>query len=81
MRVKPYNPKSDYQMGVRDTLTFGVLYFTKGTYIAAPQKQFWATYAEGTNMSGINRFMKFFVASNYDKDTGTFIFAGIPQPQ
>ena len=81
MRVKPYNPKSDYQVGVRDTMTWGVLYFTKGTYIAAAQKTWWNTYAEGTNMSGINRFTRFFVALNYDADTGTFIFAGVPSPQ
>lgn len=81
MRVIPYNPKSPYQTGVRDTMTFGVLYFTKGTYVAAAQKTWWNTYAEGTNQSGFNRFMKFFVAANYDSGTGTFIYGGIPQPQ
>ncbi len=81
LRVKPYNPKSDYQTGVRETLTWGVLYFTKGDYVADAQKTWWNTYAEGTNMSGFNRFMKFFVADNYDEDTGTFIFAQIPDPQ
>jgi len=81
MRVKPYNPKSDYQSGIRDTLTWGVLYFTKGDYVAAAQKTWWNTYAEGTNMSGFNRFMKYFVADNYDEDSGTFIYADIPDPQ
>lgn len=81
MRVKPYNPKSDYQLGIRDTLTLGVLYFTKGAYVAAAQKTWWNTYAEGTNMSGINRFMKFFVALNFDSATGTFLYGGIPSPQ
>jgi len=81
MRVKPYNPKSSYQTGVRDSLTWGVLYFTKGDYVAAAQKTWWNTYAEGTNESGFNRYMKFFIADNYDGDSGTFIFSDIPDPQ
>ena len=81
LRVVPYNRKSDYQNGIRDTLTWGVLYFTKGSYVAAAQKTWWNTYAEGTNMSGFNRFMRFFVAANYDSGTGTFIYANIPDPQ
>lgn len=81
LSVTPYNPKSDYQTGIRETLTWGNLYFTKGSYIAAAQKTWWNTYAEGTNMSGINRFMKFFVAQNFDSGSGTFIYAGVPSPQ
>lgn len=81
LRVIPYNPKSDYQLGIRETVTKGVMYFTKGTYVSAGTKTWWNTYAEGTNMSGINRFMKFFVALNYDKDTGTFLYQGIPEAQ
>ena len=81
LRVVPYNPKSGYQSGIRETLTWGVLYFTKGDYVAAASKTWWNTYAEGTNMSGFNRFMKFFVAANYDEGTGTFIYAQIPDPQ
>ena len=81
LSVTPYNPKSDYQMGIRNTVSKGVLYFTKGDYVSAAEKTWWNTYAEGTSMSGINRFMKFFVAANYDKDTGSFIFSGIPSPQ
>jgi hypothetical protein len=81
LSVTPYNPKSDYQVGVREVMSKGVMYFTKGSYVPAPAKTWWNTYAEGTNMSGINRFMKFFVALNYDKDSGSFIYAGIPSPQ
>jgi len=81
LRVVPYNPKSGYQTGIRESLTWGVLYFTKGDYVAAAQKTWWNTYAEGTNMSGINRFMKFFIADNYDEDSGTFIYSAIPDPQ
>ena len=81
LRVVPYNPKLPYQVGIRNTLTWGVLYFTKGNYVAAAQKTWWDIYAEGTNMSGWNRFLRFFVALNYDEGTGTFIYAGIPDPQ
>jgi len=81
LSVKPYNPKSEYQTGVRETMTWGVLYFTKGDYVAAAQKTWWNTYAEGTNQSGANRFINRFFALNYDSDTGTFIFAGIPDPE
>jgi len=81
LSVTPYNPKSAYQVGIRDTMSFGVMYFTKGAYVAAAQKTWWNTYAEGTNQSGINRFIKNFVALNYDAATGTFIYAGIPDPQ
>ena len=79
--MTPYNPKSSYQTGIRDTMTWAVLYFTKGAYVAAAQKTWWDTYAEGTNQSGFNRFVKFFVAGNYDGDTGTFIYASVPDPQ
>ena len=81
LRVDPYNPKSAYQTGIRETLTWAVLYFTKGAYVTASQKTWWNTYAEGTNMSGINRFMKFFVAQNYDTGTGAFLYGGVPNPQ
>lgn len=81
LRVVPYNPKKPYQTGIRATLRWGVLYFTKGTYVTASQKTYWNTYAEGTSMSGINRFMKFFVTDNYDNATGTFIFKNVSAPQ
>lgn len=83
MRVDPYNPKSDYQTGIRETLTWGVLYFTKGSYIAAAQKTWWNTYgaAQKPPVSGINRYMSKFVANNYDSGTGAFIYAGIPSPE
>jgi len=81
LSVKPYNPKSDYQTGVRESMTWGVLYFTKGAYVAAAQKTWWNTYAEGTNQSGFNRFINRFIALNYDSGSGTFIFASIPDPE
>jgi hypothetical protein len=81
LRVDPYNPKSDYQVGIRATMTKAVMYFTKGAYVTASQKTWWNTYAEGTNQSGFNRFVKLFVALNYDGDTGTMIYAGVPNPE
>jgi len=81
IRVVPYNPKSTYQTGIRDTMTLGVFYFTKGVYVTASQKAWWDTYAEGTNQSGWNRFMNRFVALNYDGGTGTFIYGGVPNPE
>jgi len=81
LRVIPYNPKSAYQTGIRDTVTWGVLYFTRADYVSADLKTWWNTYAEGTNQSGWNRFMKFFVAGNYDSGTGAFSYTGIPDPQ
>jgi hypothetical protein len=82
LRVTPYNPKSDYQTGIRRTLTFGVLYFTKGSYVSASAKVWWNTYGEAEKppVSGFNRFMRQFIALNYDDATGTFIYKGIPNP-
>lgn len=80
LRVTPYNPKSDYQTGIRDTMTKGVMYFTKGAYINAGTKTWWNVYGEAEKppVSGFNRFIRAFVALNYDAATGTFIYAGIP---
>jgi len=82
LRVDPYNPKSPYQTGIRDTMKMGVLYFTKGDYIDAGAKVWWNAYGEAEKpaVSGFNRFMRAFVAMNYDKDTGSFIYVGIPDP-
>jgi len=81
MRVIPYNPKSSYQSGIRDTITKGVFYWQGEDYVPSAQRTWWNTYAEGTNMSGFNRFIKFFVAANYDADSGTYLYTEIPQPQ
>jgi hypothetical protein len=80
LAVTPYNPKSSYQTGIRDTMKMGVLYFTKGSYLTAGVKTWWNTYGDQQKpaVSGLNRFINKFVAQNYDGDTGTFIYAGIP---
>ena len=82
LRVDPYNPKSDYQTGIRNTMKKGVMYFTKGSYVGAPAKNWWNTYGEAEKpaVSGFNRFMRAFVALNYDADSGTFLYVGIPNP-
>lgn len=80
LHVMPYNPKSAYQTNIRKVMQFGVMYFTKGTYVAAAQKTWWDTYAMGTNESGFNRFMKKFVAANFDKPSHSMIYTAIPQP-
>jgi hypothetical protein len=59
-------------------MRWGVLYFTKGTYVSAADKTWWNTYAMGTSMSGFNRFVQKFVAQNFDTATRTFIYKGIP---
>ena len=81
MRVIPYNPKSPYQTSVRNTITKGVMYWQGSDYVTASQQTWWNTYAEGTNMSGFNRFMKFFVALNYDSASGSLIYGGVPNPE
>lgn len=80
-RVVPYNPKSAYQTGIRDTITKGVFYWQGTDYVPTAQQTWWNTYAEGTGMSGFNRFLKFFVASNYDEGTGTYIYDSVPSPE
>lgn len=82
LRVDPYNPKSAYQTGIRDTMSKGVLYFTKGTYVTASQKTWWNVYgaAETPPVSGWNRFLRAFIAANFDSVTGTLIYGGVPVP-
>jgi hypothetical protein len=80
LRVIPYNAKSTYQTGIRGIMRWGVLYFSKGTYVSASQKTWWNTYAEGTSMSGFNRFIMKFVALNRNVATHLFDYKGIPDP-
>lgn len=50
----PENPKSATQVNVRTALTLVVAYWQVQS---APSKAGWETYAEGTGMSGFNKFM------------------------
>jgi len=82
LRVTPYNPKSAYQTGIRKAMKMGVLYFTKGTYVAASAKTWWNVYgaAEKPAVSGWNRFQRAFIALSFNAPTREFIYAGIPNP-
>lgn len=81
LRVDPSNPQSDYQVGIRNSMFYANTYFNKGTYLTAGQKAAWNAYAEAEQMSGWNRFARFYVVMNYDKPTGSHIYTGIPTPQ
>lgn len=80
LRVIPYNPKSPAQMGVRDTLTYGVQYWRDGT-VSAGDQSLWGDYAAGLNESGFNRYVRAFMKENYDQATQDFVFVGIPAPK
>jgi len=80
MRVVPYNAKSDYQKGIRAALTYGVSYW-KSECTGKTPGIWWNEYAEGTNQSGFNRFMKFFIASGWNSTTRLFTWAGLPDPE
>lgn len=78
LAVKPYNPKSADQEAVREAMKYGVLYFTKGDYIAAGEKTWWGVYGEREKpaVSGFNRFIRAWMALSYS--SGSFAYAGIP---
>lgn len=81
LRVDPYNPKAAYQTGVRTSMTWAVHYWSRGSYITAAQKTWWGTYAEPEGISGFNRYVRFFMALNFNSGTRAFIYGGIPSPQ
>lgn len=63
-RVIPHNPKSTLQTNIRQVLTDGVSKWRFGQ-IAQEDKNWWNTYAKGLAESGINRFIRVYVADNY----------------
>ena len=77
--VDPYNPKSEGQQAVREAMTFAVMYFTRADYVSPEAKVWWNIYAEGTGMSGWNRFTKFYMAANFG--SGAHTYDHIPDPQ
>lgn len=81
IKVKPYNPKTAYQQGIRETVTKGVWYWRTGDYVSSGDKESWDSYAEGTGMSGFNRYLKFFVQENYDSAVGQYSFNQVPDPK
>ena len=50
--------------------------------ITAADKILWESYGAKTQVSGFNRFMKFYMEQNYDKTTGTVVSPQVvPDPQ
>ena len=74
MRFVPNNPKSVRQVARRTTMSDGVSKWRWRTdLVSAGQKTLWASYGAKHQISGFNRFMKFYMEENYDKATGTVI--------
>jgi len=82
-RFIPHNPKSSKQVAVRSVLTDGVSKWRHCPgLITAADKVLWESYGAKHQISGINRFMKFYLKENYDSSTGTKKSPQvIPKPQ
>lgn len=83
MLVTPANPQSSKQVARRDTMKDGVSYwrFDPGN-VPAADKTLWNSYGKEHQISGFNRFMKFYMADNYDTATGQKVSPStIPSPQ
>ena len=81
-RFVPNNPKSTRQVNRRQTMKDGVSKWRfAADIITEADKTLWASYGAKTAISGINRFMKFYMEQNYDKVTGTVVSPQvIPEP-
>lgn len=67
----PHNPKSTRQVARRATMTDGVSKWRfRSDLISAAHKTLWASYGDKHQISGFNRFMKFYMEQNYDVATG-----------
>ena len=64
IRVIPENPQTASQTSIRGTLTAGVSVWQDVASVTAGSKTSWEVYAEGTGMSGFNRFMSKFIKLN-----------------
>ena len=70
-RFIPNNPKSTRQVARRATMSDGVSKWRfAASLISAANKTLWASYGAKHNVSGFNRFMKFYLEQNYNKATG-----------
>lgn len=79
--VEPKNPKSDAQLENRAAFMDGVSKWRWGV-IASYQKTKWDSYATGTTESGFNRFMRYYLADNYNSATQKKVVNQIiPSPQ
>lgn len=73
-RFIPNNPKSARQVARRTTMQDGVSKWRfAASLISETTKTMWASYGQKHNISGFNRFMKFYLEQNYDKVSGTVV--------
>lgn len=82
-RFVPHNPKSTRQVARRGTMSDGVSKWRyRSDLISAANKTLWASYGDKHQISGFNRFMKFYLEENYDKVAGIKVAAQIvPVPK
>ena len=66
--VKQKITQTTNQLTVRSVFGDGISGWRHGL-IESPAKTSWASYAEGTAETGMNRFMRFYLSINYDKTT------------
>ncbi len=81
-RFVPNNPKSPRQVARRTTMADGVSKWRhRSDLISAANKTLWASYGDKYQISGFNRFMKYYLEENYNKVTGAVVSPQIvPQP-
>jgi len=80
-KVTPSNPQTDAQNELREVFADGVSKWRFG-YITTNNKNWWNYYASGTTESGFNRFMRYYLSANYNKDTKQKVSPQvIPSPQ
>ncbi len=73
-RFIPNNPKSPRQIARRSTMKVGVSKWRfAADEITADDKTLWASYGAKNNISGFNRFMKYYMEQNYDVPSGTVV--------
>ena len=73
-RFVPHNPKSVRQVARRATMADGVSKWKYRTdLVSAAAKTLWASYGDKHQISGFNRFMKFYMTENYDKVAGAVV--------
>lgn len=82
-RFIPNNPKSVRQVARRATMIAGVSNWRfAASVISAADKTLWASYGDKHQISGFNRFMKFYLEQNYNKVTGAVVSPEvIPAPR
>lgn len=63
-RVIPENPQTASQTSVRGTMTAGVSAWKDDASVPAGSRTSWDYYAQGTGMSGFNRYISQFMTTN-----------------